>query len=128
MLRGILFIIGLFLYTTFGFAQELPCLSFDVSTHKFDKVSEGGGKVSCSFKFVNSGAKPLVILKGVVNCNCTKVSFDKRPVFAGDSSAVVVTFDPKGEKLGRFVKSIQIFSNATNRREILTIMGEVSSE
>ena len=125
MLRGILFVLGLLLYTPFSFAQALPCIAFEASTYKFDEVSEARGQVSHSFKFVNSGAKPLVIFKGTVNCNCTKISFDKRPVLAGDSSVVVVSFDPKGEKLGRFVKNIQIFSNATNRREILTIIGEV---
>ena len=107
----------------FGDDTKKPVIKFVNKVHKFDSITASKGSVSHEFIFKNVGTIPLVILKSSITCKCTKVKYSKKPILPGEKGVIKVTFNPRGVIHGVFTKNIQIYSNAKNRREILTIMG-----
>ena len=71
----------------------------------------------------NTGDKPLVLSNVTVSCACTDVEWTKTPIAPGESGMVKVTFDAKA--LGRFEKSVGIYSNADPSLVYLKFGGEV---
>ena len=61
--------------------------------HNFGNIAEKGGRVSCEFKVVNTGDKPLVFISATAACGCTKPKVPKQPVAPGDTAVVVVSYD-----------------------------------
>ena len=101
-----------------------PVLLFDTTEHNFGRISEKGGKVSYVFGFVNTGSTPAVIIEVSVSCKCTRVDFPHKPVAPGERSTITVTYDPKGQP-GTFYKAIQVLSTTPDKRQIITVKGEV---
>lgn len=101
-----------------------PRLVFERQMHDFGRISHKGGKVSCEFPFTNQGVAPLVITRIQTSCTCTKGSFPKKPIAPGQGGTVEITYDPAQQK-GAFFKAIQVYSNAEERRVIVTVKGEV---
>lgn len=93
--------------------------------HRFGTIHDDGGKVSHKFYIVNNGTAPLLITKVTTSCSCTKASYRKAPVAPDDSTALEVTYNPKGQK-GFFVSPVVIFSNAPQRKDIVVVTGEVA--
>lgn len=125
MLKHTLLLSIMLLIATFSFGDEgqKAQIKFEQKVFKFDTISVDGKSQSYEFVFENKGTAPLVISRSYVNCKCTKVTYDKSPILPGKKGKIKVTFKPKGQKVGAFSKNIQIYSNAGNKREILTIMG-----
>ena len=103
-------LVAMLLFPLFVFAKG-PQIKFLNSVHEFGNIKEKGGIVSTSFKFVNTGDAPLVILNATANCGCTKPTFPDAPVAPGDTAAIAVTFDPDG-KAGEVNKTIKVTSNS----------------
>lgn len=102
-----------------------PQIKFLETQHDFGNIKEKGGKVTTTFRFVNVGDAPLVILSASAACGCTDPSFEDAPVAPGDTSQITVTFNPKG-KPGELNKTINIKSNsAKNSTSRLKIKGVV---
>ena len=55
-------------------------------SHNFGNIAEKGGRVSCEFKVVNTGDKPLVFISATAACGCTKPKVPKQPVAPGDTA------------------------------------------
>lgn len=107
-------------------AAQAPRMEFDAKSHKFGEISENGGPVSCTFRFVNTGGEPLVVKRVETSCVCTKAAFPRRPVMPGASGEVTVTYNPKGRP-GAFYKAIKVLSNTPSGVDVLTISGTVSA-
>lgn len=106
-------------------AQERNArMVFDSQTHDFGTIKEIDGDVSCTFKFKNDGALPLVINSVGVSCGCTTPKFSKEPVLPGKTGEIAVTFDPTNRP-GRFEKVINIMCTDPRRNLQLTITGNV---
>ena len=75
------------------------------------------------FEFVNDGTEPLVLLRVLTSCTCTKASFSKRPVAPGERGVVKVIYEPHKKEPGAFSKVIQIFSTSIEGRNVLTVRG-----
>ncbi len=105
-------------------SEKQPKLVFEVSEHDFGKISERAGKVSYDYVFENRGQGPLLILRVITACRCTKADFDKKPVQPGAKGHITVTYDPKKQS-GVFYKAIQVYSNSPERRQIIILKGEV---
>lgn len=123
----------IFLLLCFAFAATLvyadnkqECEMEFVSTeHNFGKVSEKGKSVSHVFEFTNRGSHPIIITRISTTCKCTKYDFSKRPVAPGGKGRITVTYNPKKQS-GVFYKVIQVFSNCSQERIMLTIRGEIT--
>jgi hypothetical protein len=106
-------------------AAEPVCEMAFVSTeHNFGKVAERGGTVSHVFEFTNTGTHPIVITRVSTTCKCTKYDFSKRPVMPGGKGRITVSYNPKKQS-GVFYKVIQVFTNCSQERVLLTIKGEI---
>ena len=123
MKRIILFINLLVIFCMSGWAQAQ--ITFDKKVHDFGAVL-WKNPVTATFTITNSGDKPLVISNVTTSCGCTVANWTKTPIAPGASGVVSSTFDSKA--LGRFQKSIGIYSNASERPIYLAIRGEVTAD
>ncbi len=97
-------------------------MMFKVSEHDFG-VIEYAGNGTYEFVFKNTGKVPLIITKVNSSCGCTTPAWDKEPVKPRAKGKVVVKFDTK--RVGSFVKSVTVYSNAKNSPVRLIIRGKV---
>ncbi len=107
-------------------ADEVPAgahLRFEESTFDFGDVPRKGGNLTKEFVFINDGTEPLVILRALTSCSCTKVSFSKRPIAPGERGVIKVVYELHKKEPGTFSKVIQIFSTSVEGRNILTVRG-----
>lgn len=92
--------------------------------HNFGAFNESVGKVTATFRFVNTGTEPLVITGARANCGCTTPVYPTIAVAPGDTSQVSVAFD-SGGRPGRFDKKVYVDTNTEPSRSTLTIRGVV---
>ncbi len=109
--------------TIAGRVQGGAHLHFCETTHDFGDIPRKGGNLVREFEFVNDGTEPLVILRVLTSCTCTKAVFSKRPVAPGECGVVRVIYEPHKKEPGAFSKVIQIFSTSVEGRNILTVRG-----
>lgn len=91
--------------------------------HDFGDVPRRGGDLSYDFPFVNEGNVPLVVTRVVTSCSCIKATFPRRPVSPGGEGVIRVTYQPIKSEPGIFHKVIQIFSNAVEGLQVITVRG-----
>lgn len=103
-------ILSLILLPLFAWAKG-PQIKFLENVHEFGNVPEKGGKITATFRFVNTGDAPLLILSATASCGCTSPSFRDAPVEPGDTSVVTVKYNPDGRP-GEFIKTIVVKSNS----------------
>lgn len=89
--------------------QNPPKIKLDKMEHDFGEISESEPKET-KFIFTNTGKAPLKILKTKASCGCTATKPAKTELAPGESSEIVVTFNPKGKK-GPQHKQVTIVSN-----------------
>lgn len=106
-----------------GRVQGGAHLHFYETTYDFGDIPRKGGNLVREFEFVNDGTEPLVILRVLTSCTCTKALFSKRPVAPGECGVVRVIYEPHKKEPGAFSKVIQIFSTSVEGRNILTVRG-----
>lgn len=98
--------------------------------HNFGAFSEDMGSVECRFRFVNAGKEPVSIITTHASCGCTAPIYDRGAVAPGDTSSILVTFNPAGRP-GHFEKYVAIdFSNGQRRMKLYiegTVIGSQSS-
>lgn len=92
--------------------------------HNFGAFNEDSGPARCTFRYVNTGDEPLVILRARTTCGCTLADWSRSPLAPGDSAEITVEYDPTG-RLGRFEKGVIVDTNTPARRSELTIKGVV---
>ncbi len=80
--------------------------------------------VTREFIVTNTGNQPLVISNVTTSCACTVAGWTKEPIAPGGTGFVRSTFDAKA--MGRFQKSVNIYSNATEHVKYITVKGEVA--
>ena len=80
---------------------------------------------SHSFRFVNTGQRPLVILNVASGCGCTRPSYTKIPIQPGDSGIVTVNYKGYGQPFGKFRKSVTVYSNDPRSYTRIFIRGEL---
>lgn len=102
-------------------------MKFAAMEHNFGRISERGKAVGHTFEFTNEGSHPLVITRMVTTCKCTSYEFPKKPVPPGEKGKVTITYDPRRQE-GTFYKVVQVFTNCSEGRMMLTIRGEVAKD
>ncbi len=110
----------------------LACLSFSLSAQSIsfaqDQIDYGtvkkGADGKQTFKFTNTGNKPLIISNVKSSCDCSIPSWTRTPILPGKTGEITVQYDTK--IVGKFSKSIEVFSNdPVASRKLLRIKGEV---
>jgi hypothetical protein len=79
------------------------------STRDYGKISEGQ-KLDVSFRFKNTGDKPLIIRSVRPGCGCTAAEPPKEPIAPGAEGIIKASFDSKGRE-GHNSKDIFIEAN-----------------
>ena len=93
------------------------------SAYNFGKVTDGE-KVEYSYRFKNTGSKPLVIVDASASCGCTVPQKPEKPIMPGEIGFIKIVFDSKG-RVGSAHKTITVISNANPEFLPLILTGEV---
>lgn len=110
--------------TAFQLQAQTATITFSEKKHDFGEINETDGKAYHVFEFTNSGKSTLVIQRVTASCGCTTPEWTKTPIEPGKKGNVTVAYRPLGRP-GTFVKTISVYSNASNELEQLTISGNV---
>lgn len=108
-----------------AWSQGTAEMSFEKNTHNFGAFSESSPKVTCKFKFKNTGESPLVIHQAIASCGCTVPVYPKEPIRPGEEGEITVTYNGAGKFPGHFRKSITLRTNAKNEVVRLFIEGDM---
>ena len=95
------------------------------SSYNFGKVTDGE-KVEYSYRFKNTGTKPLVIVDASASCGCTVPQKPEKPILPGDIGFIKIVFDSKG-RVGNAHKTINVISNANPEFPPLVLTGDVEA-
>jgi Protein of unknown function (DUF1573) len=82
------------------------------STKDFGKIQEGQ-QLAVSFRFKNTGDKPLVIERVQPSCGCTVAEQSKEPVAPGNEGEIKATFNSQGHN-GINHKTLFVYANTKN--------------
>ncbi len=96
------------------------------SVYNFGKVTDGQ-QVEYSYRFKNTGTKPLVIIDASASCGCTVPQKPEKPIMPGETGYIKVAFDSKG-RVGNAHKSITVVSNAKPEFPPLLLTGDVEAK
>ena len=116
-------ILSIFAMVTFA-AGEAE-IKFEKTSHDFGTFSESSPKVTCVFKFTNTGDKLLVIHQAIASCGCTVPQYPKQPIKPGEGGEIIVTYDGAGKFPGHFKKSITLRTNAKQEIVRLYVEGDM---
>lgn len=122
ILATILSVIGLLAYAAEASEAEIK---FEKTSHNFGTFPESSPKVTCSFKFTNTGDNLLVIHQAIASCGCTVPQYPKEPIKPGESGEIVVTYNGSGKFPGHFKKSITLRTNAKQEIVRLYVEGDM---
>lgn len=103
--------------------DNLPNMKFEEDFFDFGTITQGE-KVSHDFKFENDGGKELIISKAYGSCGCTVPEVPKKPIPAGESSMIKVTFDSEG-KAGIVTKEVTIVTNCIPNNRIIKVKANI---
>ena len=90
------------------------------------KVKEGG-VVEVSWKFKNTGSKPLVISNVNASCGCTVADKPEQPIAPGAEGVISAKFDSKGRD-GAQRKDVYVTANTGNSNHKLSFAVEVTKQ
>ncbi|MEP7238161.1 MAG: DUF1573 domain-containing protein [Ferruginibacter sp.] len=96
------------------------------SSFNFGKRTDGE-KVEYSYRFKNTGSKPLVVVDVSASCGCTVPQKPEKPILPGEIGFIKVIFDSKG-RVGNAYKLITVVSNARPEFPQLILTGEVEAK
>ncbi len=96
------------------------------SVYNFGKVTDGE-KVEYSYRFKNTGNKPLVVVQAAASCGCTVPQKPEKPILPGQVGFIKIVFDSKG-RVGEAHKTITVTSNANPEFTPLILTGTVEAK
>lgn len=92
-------------------AKDLTDIQWIDSVKEMGKINEGQ-VLDVSFRFKNTGNKPLVISNARASCGCTVPDPPKEPIAPGAEGAIKASFNSKGRP-GHNHKEIDVEANTT---------------
>ena len=82
----------------------------DSISQNLGKVKEGQ-VVEVSWRFKNTGTKPLVVVNVVPGCGCTVAEKPEAPVAPGEEAVIKGKFNSQGQSTGAHTKSMSVQAN-----------------
>ncbi len=105
-----------------GYSDTRANLSWDETTHDFGEI-EKDKPVTAVFEFENKGDIPIVITSVKASCGCTATKYTKKPVPAGETGTVNVTYNAR--KAGQFRKNVKVMVQGVSESYMLVVKGTV---
>ena len=102
---------------------QLTTIQWLDSAQDYGKINEGQ-KLAISFRFKNSGNKPLVIESVRPTCGCTVADYPRQPLAPGEEGEITGQFDSNGRE-GLQRKHITIRSNTNPAEQDVTFEVQV---
>ncbi len=99
-----------------------PVMKFERDTIDYGTIPHNADGYR-SFKFVNVGKEPLIIKEAHGSCGCTVPTAPKEPIQPNQSSEIKVHYAT--DRVGMFIKTVTLQSNAAGPNKILVIKGNV---
>lgn len=96
------------------------------SLYNFGNVTEGQ-VVTFSFRFKNTGSKPLIIKNAIASCGCTKPEWPSEPIPPGSEGTIKARFNSEG-RVGPAHKEITVEANSKPGFPKLILEGEVKKK
>ena len=106
--------------------REPAKIKFKEISYTYDTIKQGA-VVEYSFKFKNTGERPLSIKDVKGSCGCTIGSYPFLDIAPKEESTIKARFDSKG-KVGPQLTTITVYSNANPKGDVLTLKGFVVVE
>ncbi len=106
--------------------EDGPKLEFEYTEYDFGELEEGP-KAKISFKFTNTGNKPLILSDVKASCGCTTPYWPKEPIMPGKSETITAEYNTQGRP-GPFNKAITITSNTDGGSKMIFIKGNVKKK
>lgn len=103
--------------------NKVTQMAFQETSFDFGTVEEGE-KVNHTFKFKNTGDKPLIISNARGSCGCTVPQWPKEPIPPGEEGKIKVEFNSKGKK-GKQTKFVTLTANTDPAETKLSVSSEV---
>lgn len=79
---------------------------------------EAGQVLKISYRFKNTGSKPLVIERVQPGCGCTVADYPKAPIAPGAEGEIMASFDSNGKE-GQQHKNITVYANIAEEMHTL---------
>lgn len=98
-------------------------MTFVSETHDFGDIARRGGDAEWQFEFVNDGDEPLIITQLKTTCTCVRYKYPRRPVAAGHSGHIEISFQPHKTEPGAFHRVVMVYSNAADGVHRLIVQG-----
>lgn len=104
--------------------SQLPEITFKDTLFDYGRVIEGK-QVEASYRFTNTGKKPLILTRVEPSCGCTVAKdWPKDPISPGESGQINISFDSNG-RTGSQKKIISVIANTYPSTTVLYLNGEV---
>lgn len=104
---------------------EMGTLTFDQEILDYGLVAQNDNGER-TFTFKNTGDAPVIINKVKGSCGCTVATLKTKTILPGEQSEITVTYDTN--RLGRFTKTVTIYSNAKEPQKVIKIKGTIMTE
>lgn len=95
--------------------EQLTSIQWIDSSRNYGKINEGQ-VLEVSFRFKNTGDKPLVIKDVRPGCGCTLANKPEKPILPGEEGEINATFDSKGRE-GTQKKDIYVIANTKDKTD-----------
>lgn len=79
-------------------SSNLTTIQWIDSVKNLGRITEGQ-KVQVSFRFKNTGNKPLIIQSVRPGCGCTVADYPKEPIAPGGEGEITGSFDSQGREI-----------------------------
>lgn len=101
---------------------DTPILSIEETLFDYGKIEQYSDG-NHNFIYKNIGKEPLILSKVRSSCGCTIPKWSREPLMSQQQDTIKVEYDTR--RIGRFSKTISIFSNAKKSMIVVRIQGEV---
>lgn len=102
-----------------------PVMKFDHDTIDYGTIPHNADGYR-TFKFTNVGKEPLIISNAHGSCGCTVPTYVHEPIQPGQQSEIKVHYAT--DRVGGFIKTVTLTSNANPTTKVLVIKGTVLPE
>ena len=82
----------------------------DSTFQNIGKVTEGQ-VIEVTYRFKNTGEKPLIVSNVRAGCGCTVADKPEEPIAPGQESRITAKFNSKGQSVGEHQKDVYMTAN-----------------